>query len=63
MKLKLDPRDFRFDGSEELRIKKARTKVPDLYRDDADYELLIRQFHRVIRDTVAAHEAGEEANS
>ena len=48
MKLKLDPRDFRFDGSEELRIKKARTKVPDLYRDDADYELLIRQFREEI---------------
>lgn len=48
MKLKLDPRDFRFDGDAHLRIKKAKTKVASCYRDGADYDLLIKQFREEI---------------
>lgn len=34
---------FRYDGSKPLKIKKAPTKVDDLYEDDAHYEALLRQ--------------------
>jgi PPK2 family polyphosphate:nucleotide phosphotransferase len=34
---KIDPADFRFDGSSTFSIKKADTKVDDFYDDDDDY--------------------------
>ncbi|MBC8155613.1 MAG: polyphosphate kinase 2 family protein [Bacteroidetes bacterium] len=40
---KFDTNRFRYDGSRKFLIDKVATKVPDLYRDDADYEMLQRQ--------------------
>ena len=34
---------FRYDGDKSLKLKKAPTKVDDLYEDDAHYEALLRQ--------------------
>ncbi|GAB3984556.1 polyphosphate kinase 2 family protein [Spirosoma terrae] len=34
---------FRYDGDKSLKIKKAPTKVDDLYEDDTHYEALLRQ--------------------
>ncbi len=34
---------FRFDGSSEFSIKKTATKIKDLYADDLDYEIQLRQ--------------------
>jgi len=34
---------FRYDGEKPLKIKKAPTKVDDLYEDDAHYEAILRQ--------------------
>ncbi|WP_020596340.1 PPK2 family polyphosphate kinase [Spirosoma panaciterrae] len=34
---------FRYDGEKSLKIKKAPTKVDDLYEDDAHYEAILRQ--------------------
>jgi PPK2 family polyphosphate:nucleotide phosphotransferase len=44
MKLKLDLDDFRVPDGRPFRIKKAKTKVKDLYQDDAHYESLIAEF-------------------
>jgi PPK2 family polyphosphate:nucleotide phosphotransferase len=44
MKLKLDLDDFRVPDGKPFRIKKAKTKVKDLYQDDAHYESLIAEF-------------------
>jgi PPK2 family polyphosphate:nucleotide phosphotransferase len=38
-----DTKRFRYDGSEPIKIKKAPTKVDDLYEDDVHYEALLRQ--------------------
>ncbi|GAB3540177.1 PPK2 family polyphosphate kinase [Spirosoma fluminis] len=38
-----DTNRFRYDGSEPIKIKKAPTKVDDLYKDDDHYEELLRQ--------------------
>lgn len=38
-----DTDQFRYDGSKPLKIKKAPTKVDDLYEDDIEYETLLRQ--------------------
>jgi PPK2 family polyphosphate:nucleotide phosphotransferase len=50
MKLKLDLNDFRVPDGKPFRIKKARTKVKNLYRDDAHYESLIAEFRVEIDD-------------
>ncbi|MDZ4405584.1 polyphosphate kinase 2 family protein [Prosthecobacter sp.] len=50
MKLKLDLEDFRVPDGRPFRIKKARTKVKDVYRDDAHYESLIAEFRMEIDD-------------
>jgi polyphosphate kinase 2 (PPK2 family) len=44
MKLKLDLDDFRVPDGKPFRIKKAKTKVKDLYQNDAHYESLIAEF-------------------
>ena len=44
MKLKLDLDDFRVPDGKPFRIKKAKTKVKDVYQDDAHYESLIAEF-------------------
>lgn len=44
MKLKLDLDDFRVPDGKPFRIKKAKTKVKDLYKDDAHYASLIEEF-------------------
>ncbi|GAB3500221.1 polyphosphate kinase 2 family protein [Spirosoma knui] len=38
-----DTNRFRYDGSEPIKIKKAPTKVDDLYKDDDQYEQLLRE--------------------
>jgi len=50
MKLKLDLEDFRVPDGKPFRLKKARTKVKDLYKDDAHYESLIAEFRTEIDD-------------
>lgn len=50
MKLKLDLNDFRVPDGKPFRIKKAKTKVKDLYKDDAHYESLIAEFRLEIDD-------------
>jgi PPK2 family polyphosphate:nucleotide phosphotransferase len=50
MKLKLDLDDFRVPDGKPFRIKKAKTKVKDLYKDDAHYESLIAEFRLEIDD-------------
>jgi len=50
MKLKLDLEDFRVPDGKPFRIKKAKTKVKDLYRDDLHYESLIKEFRTEIDD-------------
>ena len=45
---------FRYDGEESLKLKKAPTKVDDLYEDDAHYEALLRQQAEEI-DTYQEH--------
>ena len=47
MKLKLDLDDFRVTRGS-FRLKKARTKIKDLYSDDAHYESLISEFREEI---------------
>lgn len=37
-----DTKRFRYDGDKPLKLKKAPTKVDDLYEDDAHYEALLR---------------------
>jgi PPK2 family polyphosphate:nucleotide phosphotransferase len=44
MKLKINLDDFRVASGKDFRIKKAKTKVKSLYRDNAHYEELIAQF-------------------
>ncbi len=48
MKLKLDLDDFRVPDGKPFRIQKAKTKVKDLYQDDAHYETLIAEFRTEI---------------
>ncbi len=48
MKLKLDLDDYRVSKGKAFRIKKARTRVKSLYRDNAHYEELIAQFRSEI---------------
>ncbi len=48
MKLKLDLDDFRVPDGKPFRIEKAKTKVKDLYQDDAHYETLIAEFRTEI---------------
>jgi PPK2 family polyphosphate:nucleotide phosphotransferase len=50
MKLKLDLDDFRVSDGKSFRLKKAKTKVKDLYKDDAHYESLIAEFRTEIDD-------------
>jgi len=50
MKLKLDLDDFRVPDGKPFRIKKAKTKVKDVYQDDAHYEALIAEFRTEIDD-------------
>lgn len=50
MKLKLDLDDFRVPDGKPFRIKKAKTKVKDLYKDDEHYESLIAEFRSEIDD-------------
>jgi PPK2 family polyphosphate:nucleotide phosphotransferase len=50
MKLKIDLDAFRVPDGKPFRIRKAKTKVPKLYRDDAHYEELIAQFRVEIDD-------------
>ncbi len=50
MKLKLDLEDFRVPDGKPFRIKKVKTKVKDLYQDDAHYESLIAEFRTEIDD-------------
>ncbi|MFN0077719.1 MAG: polyphosphate kinase 2 family protein [Prosthecobacter sp.] len=50
MKLKLDLDDFRVPDGKPFRIKKAKTKVKDLYQDDAHFESLIAEFRTEIDD-------------
>ncbi len=50
MKLKLDLDDFRVPDGGPFRIKKAKTKVKDLYKDDSHYESLIKEFRFEIDD-------------
>lgn len=44
MKLKINLDDYRVASGKDFRIKKAKTKVKSLYRDNAHYEELISQF-------------------
>lgn len=44
MKLKINIDDFRVGSGKDFRIKKAKTKVKSLYRDNAHYDELIAQF-------------------
>jgi len=44
MKLKINLDDFRVASGKDFRIKKAKTKVKSLYRDNAHYDELIAQF-------------------
>ncbi|MDB5239579.1 MAG: phosphate:nucleotide phosphotransferase [Spirosoma sp.] len=39
----LDTDRFRYDGDTSLKLKKAPTKIDDLYEDDLEYETLLRQ--------------------
>ena len=48
MKLQLDLDDFRVTKGKDFRIKKAKTKIKRLYRDNAHYEELIAQFRTEI---------------
>ncbi len=49
MKLKLDLESFRQpDGGKPFRIAKARTRIKDVYEDDAHYEALIGEFRHEI---------------
>lgn len=50
MKLKIDLEDFRVPDGKPFRIKKAKTKVKDVYQDDAHYESLIAEFRTEIDD-------------
>lgn len=50
MKLKLDLDDYRVPDGKAFRIKKAKTKVKSLYRDEAHYESLIAEFRMEIDD-------------
>ncbi|MDH4455585.1 MAG: polyphosphate kinase 2 family protein [Verrucomicrobiota bacterium] len=50
MKLKLDLEDFHVPDGKSFRIKKAKTKVKDVYKDDAHYESLIAEFRTEIDD-------------
>lgn len=50
MKLKIDLEEFRVPDGKPFRIKKAKTKVKDVYRDDAHYESLIAEFRTEIDD-------------
>lgn len=48
MKLQINLDDFRVTKGKDFRIKKAKTKVKSLYRDNAHYEELIAQFRTEI---------------
>lgn len=48
MKLQLDLKDFRVPDGRPFQIKKAKTQVKSLYRDDAHYERLIAEFRTEI---------------
>lgn len=50
MKLKLVLDDFRVPDGKPFRLKQAKTKVKDLYTDDAHYESLIAEFRTEIDD-------------
>ena len=50
MKLKIDLEEFRVPDGKPFRIKKAKTKVKDVYQDDAHYESLIAEFRTEIDD-------------
>ncbi len=50
MKLKLDLDDFRVPDGETFHIKKAKTKVKDLYQDEAHYQSLLAEFREEIDD-------------
>lgn len=50
MKLKLDLEDFRVPDGKSFRIKKARTKVKDLFQDEAHYQSLLAEFREEIDD-------------
>jgi PPK2 family polyphosphate:nucleotide phosphotransferase len=50
MKLKINLEEFRVPDGKPFRIKKAKTKVKDVYQDDAHYESLIAEFRTEIDD-------------
>lgn len=50
MKLKIDLHAYRVPNSKKFHIEKAKTKVKDLYMDNAHYGLLIDQFREEIDD-------------
>lgn len=50
MKLKIDLEDFRVPDGDRFRIKHARTKVKDLYADEAHYQSLLAEFREEIDD-------------
>lgn len=50
MKIKVDLEDFRVPDGKPFRIKKAKTKVKDLYADEPHYQTLLAQFREEIDD-------------
>ena len=48
MRLKLDLEDFRVPDGRPFQIKRAKTAIKDLYKDDAHYEALIAEFRTEI---------------
>jgi PPK2 family polyphosphate:nucleotide phosphotransferase len=42
---KFNSKDFRYDGNGDFSIKKAKTKIKDLYEDKTDYEEQLSQYH------------------
>ncbi len=44
MTKKINVNDFRFDGNQKFSIKKAVSKIDDLYEDKADYEAKLKDF-------------------
>lgn len=45
---KLNINDFRFDGSQTFNVKKADTKIKDLYEDKADYSAQLEEFRNTM---------------
>lgn len=44
----MDIQDFEFTGKDKFSIKKAKTSIPDIYKDKADYEARLTGYHAEI---------------